>query len=52
MEIFIGVIVLSGVVVLILKWARDNARRDQQTLESLRVVVEGKREEISRRKAS
>ncbi len=52
MEVLIGVIVLGGVVGLILKWARANARRDQQTLESLRVVVEGKREAKSRRKAS
>lgn len=52
MEVLIGLIVLSGVIGLILKWARGNARRDQQALQSLRVLVEGKKEEISGRKAS
>ena len=52
MEVLIGVIALGGVIGLILKWARDNARRDQQAIESLRDLVEGKQEEISRRKAS
>ena len=42
----------SGAVLgLILKAARDNTRRDKQELESLRVLVEGKREGINRRKA-
>jgi hypothetical protein len=51
MEVVIGLIVLSGVIGLILKWARHNSRREQQVLESLRVLVERKNEEISRRKA-
>lgn len=52
MEVLIGLIVLGGIIGLILKWARDNARRDQQALESLRVLVESKQDEINRRKAS
>ena len=52
MEVLIGVVVLGGVIGLVLKAARDNTRRDQQELESLRVLVEGKREGINRRKAS
>jgi len=52
MEVLIGVIAFGGVIGLILKSARDNARRSQQALESLRVLVEGKRDEISQRKAS
>lgn len=52
MEVLIGVIVLGGVIGLILNRARNNTRRDQQALESLRVLVEGKREGINRRKAS
>lgn len=51
MEVFVGLIVLGGVIGLILKWARDHARRDQQVLESLRVLVESKQDEINRRKA-
>lgn len=52
MEVPIGVIVLSGVIGLILKGARDSTRRDQQALDSLRVLVEGKREGINRRNGS
>lgn len=52
MEVLIGLIVLSEVIGLILKWVRDNARREQQALKSLRVLVEGKKQEIGRRKAS
>ena len=52
MEVLLGVIVLGGVIGLILKWARDNAWREQQALESLRDLVEGKQEETSGRKAS
>lgn len=52
MEILIGVIALGGIFGLVLKWARDNARREQEGLESLRAIVEGKQEEISRGKAS
>lgn len=51
MEVFMGVVVLGGVLGLILKAARDNTRRDNQELETLRVLVEGKREGINRRKA-
>jgi hypothetical protein len=51
MEVLIGLIVLGGVIGLILKWARDSARREQQALKSLRVLVEGKKQEISGRKA-
>ena len=51
MEVFMGVVLLGGVLGLILKAARDNTRRDEQELESLRVLVEGKREGINRRKA-
>ncbi|MFN2490820.1 MAG: hypothetical protein ABR529_14025 [Actinomycetota bacterium] len=52
MEVLIGAIV-SGAIGLILKWARDGARRDQQALESLRALVESKQqEEVGRRKAS
>ena len=46
MEVLMGVGVLGGVLGLILK-----AARDKQELESLRVLVEGKREGINRRKA-
>ncbi|MBA2366123.1 MAG: hypothetical protein ACR2I4_11235 [Actinomycetota bacterium] len=52
MEVLIGVLVLSGVIGLILEAARVNTRRDQQELESLRVLVERKREGINGRKAS
>lgn len=52
MEVLIGLSILTGTIGLILKWARGNARRDQQALESLRVLVEGKREEIGQRKVS
>jgi hypothetical protein len=52
MDILVAVIVLGGVIGLIVKWARDNARRDQEALESLRDLVEGKEEEIRRRNAS
>ncbi len=51
MEVPIGLVVLSGVIGLILKWARDNARRDQKALVVLRDVIEGKKEEISGRKS-
>lgn len=52
MDVLIGLIALGGVIGLIVKWARDDARRDRQALESLRVIVEAKKEEISGRKAS
>lgn len=52
MEVPIGLIVMGGVVGLILKRGRGNARSDQQALESLRVLVEGKKHEARGRKAS
>jgi hypothetical protein len=52
MEVLIGLIVLSGAIGLILKWARDNTRREQQALESLGGLAEDKKQENNGRKAS
>jgi hypothetical protein len=51
-EILIGLIALAGIIGLIFKWGRDNARREQQALHSLRVLIEDKQKEIDGRKAS
>lgn len=49
MELLISLTITGGLIGLILKWARDNARRDQQALESLRVLVEDNPKKIGRK---
>jgi hypothetical protein len=42
MEVLIALVALVLVTGLLVKWARDNARREQQVLSSLRTLVEAK----------